>query len=505
MPTMSNTEGPPILKSEIERALKKMNCKAAGGDEITSEMLKALGDFGIDKLTLLFNKIYDTGFLPDEMLSSTFITLPKKPKANECGDYRTLSLMSHITKLLLRVIQERIYKKIDDEVGETQFGFRKESGTREGIFSLNIIAQKYMDVKEDLYLCFIDYSKAFDRVHHAQLIECLKKIGLDGKDINLIGSLYWNQKAAIRIEDQLSEYTKIQRGVRQGCVLSPYLFNIYTELIFRESQHLEGVRINGKNLNNLRYADDTVLLADNKENLQIITNNVKTNSQKSGLDMNVKKTKTMVISSDKNSKANVIVDNVELEQVKEFKYLGQTITADAKTETEIRIRTCIAKGRYQELNKILSNKKISQKLKLRLINCFIMSVFTYGCETWTINKDIENKINAFEMWILRKVANVKWSDKITNEDVLLRLGVELSLLKTIQSRKLSYFGHIKRHHSIKKEILEGKVNGKRGRGRPPRRWEDDVEAWTRMDLSTCTRALENRDYWRVVTRLPRPP
>ena len=115
----------------------------------------------------------------------------------------------------------------------------------------------------------------------------------------------------------------------------------------------------------------------------------------------------MVISSDKNSKANVIVDNVELEQVKEFKYLGQTITADAKTETEIRIRTCIAKGRYQELNKILSNKKISQKLKLRLINCFIMSVFTYGSETWTINKDIENKINAFEMWILRRVANVK--------------------------------------------------------------------------------------------------
>ena len=189
--------------------------------------------------------------------------------------------MSHITKLLLRVIQERIYKKIDDEVGETQFGFHKESGTREGIFSLNIIAQKYMDVKGDLYLYAIDYSKAFDRVHHAQLIECLKKIGLDGKDINLIASLYWNQKAAIRIEDQLSEYTKIQRGVRQGCILSPYLFNIYTELIFRESQHLEAVRINGKNLNNLRYADDTVLLADNKENLQIITNNVKTNSQKS--------------------------------------------------------------------------------------------------------------------------------------------------------------------------------------------------------------------------------
>ena len=86
---------------------------------------------------------------------------------------------------------------------------------------------------------------------------------MDGKDVNLIVSLYWNQKAAIRIEDQLSEYTKIQRGVRQGCVLSPYLFNIYTELIFRKSQYLQGIRINGKNINNLRYADDTVLMTEN--------------------------------------------------------------------------------------------------------------------------------------------------------------------------------------------------------------------------------------------------
>ena len=103
MPSMANSDGPPILRNEVENALRKMkNGKAAGSDEITAEMLKALGDFGINKLTKLFNDIYDTGFLPDEMLASTYITLPKKPKATECGDYRTLSLMSHITKLLLK-------------------------------------------------------------------------------------------------------------------------------------------------------------------------------------------------------------------------------------------------------------------------------------------------------------------------------------------------------------------------------------------------------------------
>ena len=100
-----------------------------------------------------------------------------------------------------------------------------------------------------------------DRVHHSQLIECLERIGVDGKDVRIIANLYWQQKAAIKIEEELSPYIAIQRGVRQGCVLSPYLFNIYTEFIFREVEELEGININGKNINNIRYADDTALLA----------------------------------------------------------------------------------------------------------------------------------------------------------------------------------------------------------------------------------------------------
>ena len=95
-----------------------------------------------------------------------------------------------------------------------------------------------------------------------------------------------------------------------------------------------------------------------------------------------------------------------------------------------------------------------------------MSVFKYGCETWTTNEDIENKINRFEIWIFRKVTNVKWSDKVTNEDVCLKFKVERTLLKTIKRRKLSYFGHIKRLHAIKKEMLGVKVNEIRGRSRP---------------------------------------
>ena len=118
---------------------------------------------------------------------------------------------------------------------------------------------------------------------------------------------------------------------------------------------------------------------------------------------------------------------------------------------------------------------------------------------------MENKINAFEMWTLRKIANVKWTDRVTNDEVCRRLHVQRKLLSDIKQRKLAYFGHIKRHHSLRKELLEGRVQGKRGRGRPPRRWEDDVKAWTGMGLSDCTRAAADRDVWRDVSRRPRPP
>ena len=121
-------------------------------------------------------------------------------------------------------------------------------------------------------------------------------------DIQIIIELYWNQKAAIRVNDELSDQAVIKRGVRQGCVLSPYFFNIYTEFIFRESNELTGINFNGNNINNIRYADDTALLANSNEDLQKIVDKVKKESDEKALNMNVSKTKTMVISRDKGKK-----------------------------------------------------------------------------------------------------------------------------------------------------------------------------------------------------------
>ena len=131
---------------------------------------------------------------------------------------------------------------------------------------------------------------------------------MDGKDIRIIANLYWMQKAAIRVGDELSDYTEIKRGVRQGCVLSPYLFNIYTEFIFRENSDSQGAIIGGRNISNLRYADDTVLLSEDKDELTVMIKNFKDSSGKAGLDRNASKTEDMVFSKQGRNKATTKVD-----------------------------------------------------------------------------------------------------------------------------------------------------------------------------------------------------
>ena len=140
MPHFEITSGQNILKEEVEKAIPSMKKgKATGSDGISTEMLRALDDQNIDVIINLCNIIYNSGVMPTDLKQSIFITLPKKSKAQSCTEYRTISLMSHITKLLLKVIGQRIVKKIDNEVSRLQSGFRSGSGTRDGIFHLRTV------------------------------------------------------------------------------------------------------------------------------------------------------------------------------------------------------------------------------------------------------------------------------------------------------------------------------------------------------------------------------
>ena len=190
-----------------------------------------------------------------------------------CSNYRTISLISHASKILLNVLLKRMENKLEEEVSNTQAGFRKNRGTRDHIFNLRMIIQKYREINASLHTSFIDYSKAFDCVNHEQMWQTLKEMNFNQKLINLIRSLYECQQSAVRLECGSSEWFPVTKGVRQGMHTVPTLV-LYTEGIMREvslnhrKDDYEEPSIQGVHLKDLRYADDTALLSTTPTGLE---------------------------------------------------------------------------------------------------------------------------------------------------------------------------------------------------------------------------------------------
>lgn len=200
VPTVVDEEGPTITQDEVGSAIKRLkNNKTAGPDQIHGEVLKLLDREQMKLLTYLFNKVYTSGQLPNDWLLSTFIPIPKKTNASKCSDHRIISLMSHVLKAFLNILQARVFRRLDERISNTQFGFRKGLGTQEALFSIQVLIQRARDVNADVFMYFIDFEKAFDKVQHDKLISILRESGIDDRDANIISKLYSQQKAIVRV------------------------------------------------------------------------------------------------------------------------------------------------------------------------------------------------------------------------------------------------------------------------------------------------------------------
>lgn len=325
------------------------------------------------------------------------------------------------------------------------------------------------------------------------------EMGYPGHIVNLLANLYRKQKAKVRVAGTLSHGFRVRRGVRQVCVLSPYLFNILAEMVMREALdgHEGGIQIGGRRVTNLRYADDIILLACSETELQELVDRLDRVSNKYSLLINVDKTKTM---STNGATCNIRIRSDVLAQVDTFPYLGSLITDDTECTKEIHSR--LAKGRSigAKLKKIWQNHGISTTTKIRLLKALVWPVAMYGCESWTLKKTDEARINAFEMKCLRQVLRVSWTARKTNEWVLKTAGVERSLLASVKERKLGYYGHVLRKEGdcLEKEIIQGTTPGSRARGRPKTAWMDNIAAWTGLSVDQLVRRVQDRQQWRTM-------
>ena len=374
-----DSKGPDLLGDEIRLAIKEMKKgKAVGVDGIPAEFLKILGEDVYLHLEKICKNMYNTGTWPQDFTKVVMIPLQKKQNAVECADHRTISLISHASKIMLRILTNRIEAKAKDFIGKNQFGFRKGCGTREAIGVLRMLCERSLELDNEVFVCFVDFEKAFDRVNWVKMLEVLKRIGVDWRDRRLIGSLYMEQMATVRIGEKCSEPSVVGRGVRQGCCLSPLLFTVYAEAMMMEAMEdiVEGVMIGGKLLKDVRFANDQGMVADSEDGLQKLMNGLVKAATSYDMKINVKKTKVMRVSRRGEGIVNIVIEGVRVEQVDRFKYLGSMITAGGRCESEIRIRIGMAKDAFGKRKELLA-QKMNISLKKGMIKTIVWSVALY--------------------------------------------------------------------------------------------------------------------------------
>ena len=184
---------------------------------------------------------------------------------------------------MLKILQARLQQYVNRELPDVQAGFRKGRGTRYQIPNIHWIIKKAREFQKNIYLCFIDYAKAFDYVDHNKLWKFLKEMGIPDHLTCLLRNLYAGQETTVRTGHGTTDWFQIGKGVRQGYILLPCLFNFYAEYIIGNAGLEEaeaGIKIAGRNVNNLRYADETTLVAENEEELKSLLMKVKEESEK---------------------------------------------------------------------------------------------------------------------------------------------------------------------------------------------------------------------------------
>ena len=504
IPEIQDIETGRIERCEIEAAIKKLkNNKSPGADGIHPEMIKYGGECLIETIQNLCNIIWVKEKVPDEWKIGTIVPLPKKGDLSNCSNWRGITLLSVPGKILSIVILNRLKNAVDKLVREEQCGFRPGRSCTDAIFTLRNIIEKTTEHNIPLYFHFVDFQKAFDSLHRETMWKVLKSYGIPRKIINIIRAIYCDTKCNIRLETNTTDAFEINTGVRQGCILSPFLFTlVINEILQRQDGKGYGIDISGKRLFDMDFADDIALISSSNAQLQKCSDELRQNSEKVGLRFNIKKCETM---GTLGNIGNIEIGNEIVKDVENFTYLGSIISNNGQASNEIKSRLGKAGAAFGKMHKIWSSKQINLKTKLNIYHATITSILLYGSETWKIYATERKKLNSFHLRCIRKMLGIRWQDKVRNEEVLRRTG-ERNMMDIITERRLRWFGHVERmkEERIARKTMHWKPTGKRNRGRQKLTWREQVCQDLKKASLTWEEALDttrDRREWQFVTAL----
>jgi hypothetical protein len=377
-----------ITESEVitaARLLKKG--KSAGMDGIRPEMLKA----GISSLALpfanLFNVILKNGSFPSAWRLSSLTVIHKKGDKATPKNYRGIAVSSNLCKLFCLVLYNRINTFVDDNgiVPSNQIGFRKGSRTSDHIFVLKSLIDKYINRagQSYLYVCFIDFSAAFDTVWRNGLIYKLTQIGVGGNFLTIIKDMYSSVLFAIKCDGKVTDSFQTTVGVKQGCILSPLFFNIFlSDLPNIFDLSCDPVNINNLPISCLMYADDMIILSESSTGLQNALDKLHNYCSKWKLVVNIDKSNIMIFNKGgfNINKYKFNYGNVNLKITNEYCYLGIVfVPSGSFSKAMLRLQEKATKAYFKIRHNLSSS---SYNCSIKLFTSLIQPILSYGSEVW---------------------------------------------------------------------------------------------------------------------------
>ena len=305
-----------------------------------------------------------------------------------------------------KVILNRLKPQAEEIIAEEQAGFKAGRSTTEQISNLRILCEKYLQYQQNLYHVFIDFKKAFDRVWHAALWATMRKYNISANLVRTIDKA----TSKVQMNGNIGEWFRTTVGVRQGCLLSPTLFNIFLKRIMSDAleEHDGKVSIGGRNITNLRFADDTDALAEEEQELEALVESLDKTCTRYKMEISAEKTKLMTNSAN-GIQREIKVKRQKLGTVTSFKYLGAVVSDDG-SKPEVLSRIAQATAALTKLKPIWRDNNIHLGSKVKLMRSLVISIFLYACESWTITAELEKRTQAFEMRCYRRLLIISYKD-----------------------------------------------------------------------------------------------
>ena len=468
--------------------------------------------------------------IPQEFKDATIIHLFKR-KGNPpqvCDNHRGISLLSIAGKILARVLLNRLNGHLEWSglLPESQCGFRKNRGTIDMIFKARQLQEKCQEQNVDLYMTFVDLTKAFDTVSREGLWKIMAKFGCPAKFIAMVQQFHDGMLARVQNDGEFSDPFPVTNGVKQGCVLTSTLFSMMFSAMLTDvlqdgdnGIHIR-YRFDGKlfNLRRLQakskvqtevldeflFADDMAKGAPTEEKMQKGVDQISDSCDSYDLTISIKKAEVVYqpASGKPYKEPTITVKGQRLQVVDRFTYLGSTLSRVVHIDDEVSARIAKASAAFGRLRgSIWDRSGIRLDTKLKVYRSVVLPTLLYASETWTVYQRHAKRLNHFHTSCLRKLLKIKWQDRIPDTEVLKRAGMQ-SIHTLLKLAQLRWTGHVTRmpNERLPKKILYRELQvGKRSHGGQKKRYKDTLKT-SLKDFNIPTESWEQIAQYRTKWR-----